>query len=55
MGHGAQQSGLIRCYLPVLDSFDIWMNTNRILQIAAYLCFFYIVVFMYVLACPFSG
>ena len=55
MGHGAQQSGPTRCNLTVLDTFEIWMNTNRILQIAAYLCFFYIVVFMYVLACPFSG
>ena len=31
------------------------MNTNRILQITAYLCFFYIVLFMYGIFHVFSG
>ena len=48
MGHGAQLLlGPCHCYLTIFHPIDILMNTNRILQITAYLCFFYIVLFMY--------
>ena len=48
MGHGAQLLGPCQFFLTIFDCIENLMNINRILQITAYSCFLYIVIFMYV-------